>query len=106
MTESDANLKSYFDRAVRILTEIGELNTDLKELLKAAKGDGYEPGHIRKLATLEAADAVDEYARKRAMLDTYAASIGIQLEMPLGNVARVTETLARDGVTVKVGGAH
>jgi uncharacterized protein (UPF0335 family) len=72
---TDAKLKSYVERIDRLMTTLDETREDIAEVIKEAKGDGYIPKTLRKVATRYHADP-QKIATEDALLETYEAALG------------------------------
>lgn len=79
-TNTDEKLKNYHERAVNLCKHIASMQADLKEVISAAKENGYDGPSMRKLAKMVADDNVGEYARRQRTLDDYAVQLGIDFE--------------------------
>jgi len=75
-SNSGEALRQHVERIERVNAEIHGLKLDRKELLAAAKSDGFDTKIIRKLISLR---LKDEQKRKEenALLATYAAALGL-----------------------------
>lgn len=72
---TDAKLKAYVERIDRLMTVVDEAREDIGEVVKEAKGDGYIPKTLRKVATRYHADP-EKIATEDALLETYEAALG------------------------------
>ena len=72
---TDAKLKSYVERIDRVMTEMDEARAFIANIIKDAKGDGYIPKTLRKVATRYHADP-SKIATEDALLETYEAALG------------------------------
>jgi uncharacterized protein (UPF0335 family) len=71
-------LKAYAERVERINEEIAALMADRKEIFAEAKGNGFDTKTLRHCIKLRAMDA-DKLAEQQALIETYAAALGITL---------------------------
>jgi uncharacterized protein (UPF0335 family) len=72
---TDSRLKSYVERIDRLMTVADDARKDIGEIVKEAKGDGYIPKTLRKVATRFHADP-NKIATEDALLETYEAALG------------------------------
>ncbi len=84
--QSDAQrkLKHVVDRIERLEGERKDRAEDIKGLLAEAKSAGLEPKIIRKLLALRKKDK-EEREEEQALIDTYAAALGMLDGTPMGS---------------------
>ena len=71
----DDKLKSFIERLER-LSEIKNINFDIKEVFSEAKSCGYDTTIMRKILALRKMD-VDERLEQETLLKTYKNALGI-----------------------------
>jgi uncharacterized protein (UPF0335 family) len=69
-------LRAFMDRIARLEEEITALREDVKEVYAEAKGVGFDPKIMRKLARLEKMD-VEKRREQDELLDLYKSAIGM-----------------------------
>ena len=69
-------LRAFMDRIARLEEEAAALREDIKEVYAEAKGIGFDPKIMRKLARLEKMDA-EKRREQDELLDLYKAAIGM-----------------------------
>ncbi len=75
-------LLSFIERVERLETERDALSQDIREVFSEAKAVGFEVKIMRKLLKLRRIDT-QKRAEEQALLETYAAAIGMQYALPL-----------------------
>lgn len=74
---TNGQLKAIVDRIENINAQIAELNDDVKEIYKEARGTGFNPKIIRKIISVR--KKKEDAARAEAeLMERYAAEIGMQ----------------------------
>lgn len=79
---SQQRLLSFIERVERLEAERDALSQDIREVFSEAKAVGFEVKIMRKLLKLRKIDS-QKRAEEQALLETYAAAIGMQYAMPL-----------------------
>jgi uncharacterized protein (UPF0335 family) len=69
-------LLSILQRIERLETERADLNADIREVYREAKGIGFEPKIIRMLVKLRRMEASDRQEQD-ALLESYKSAIGM-----------------------------
>lgn len=72
---NDDRLKSFVERAERLMVDKENVAADIRELFKEAKGTGYDPKIMRQLIKLRAMDASDRQEQEE-LLQSYADAVG------------------------------
>jgi len=91
-----ARLRSFVERIERLEAEKAELAEDIREVLKEAKGEGFERKLLRKLVA-ERRLSPQERAEQEQLLDTYRHALGMYASTPLGKAALRFAEAVRDG---------
>lgn len=74
---SGDRIKSFIERAEKLLEERKAIQQDIGDVFHEAKGVGYDVKTMRKLITVRAMDQADR-AEQETLLDTYAHAIGME----------------------------
>lgn len=72
---TDLRLKSFIERAERINVDRENVATDMKELMKEAKGAGFDTKIIRQVIRLRKMPKADRQEQE-ALISTYLAAVG------------------------------
>lgn len=72
----DERLKSYFDRIETLEEEIKELKTDVSDIYKEAKGNGYDPKAMRAVLRLKKMNKA-EREELDYLTDAYSITAGL-----------------------------
>lgn len=75
---NEGELRSFVERIERIQSEIDDMNADKASVFKEAKGVGYDTAAIRQIIKIRNADQ-DKRQHANAMLELYAAALGVSL---------------------------
>jgi uncharacterized protein (UPF0335 family) len=70
-------LRSFVERAERLIDERGNINEDIKGVLAEAKAVGFDVKIIRKAIKLRAMDQAKR-AEEEALLELYCAALGLE----------------------------
>jgi uncharacterized protein (UPF0335 family) len=73
---SNAQLKSIVERIERIEEEITESRSDVSDIYKEAKGNGYDVPALKAIVRARREDAEKRQARE-AQIDIYRSALGI-----------------------------
>jgi uncharacterized protein (UPF0335 family) len=84
--DEKAALKAFAERIEHVNEEIAELNSDRKSIYQEAKTRGFSTKALRQVIRERAQDAT-ERADYQAVLDSYRLSLGILVDLPLGQAA-------------------
>ena len=76
MTDTNAELLSFIERAEQLAAEKRDIADQEKELMAEAKGRGYDPKIMRKVIALRKRKP-DEIAEEEAVLDMYRRAVGM-----------------------------
>lgn len=71
------HLKAFIARIERLEEEKASIAGDIKEVYAEAKGNGFDPKIMRHIVRLRKMDR-DDYAEQQALIDLYAAAVGLQ----------------------------
>lgn len=71
-------LKQFIERYEQLESEKKDVNDQQKELMSEAKGRGYDTKVMKKLISLRKRTK-DEIAEENAILDMYAAALGMDI---------------------------
>lgn len=76
---TNGQLKSYVERFVHLAEQAAELREDTAELSKEAKGNGFDPAAIKKIAKehMETAEKRTKREHAEAVIDTYRTALGM-----------------------------
>lgn len=70
-------LKQFVERIERLNDDISLLREDIKEVFAEAKGRGYDTKTLRKIVAIRKKD-IDKLKEEQALLDIYAAALGME----------------------------
>lgn len=79
-------LRLFIERAERVMSEIKDLQADLKDVFAEAKGSGFDTKTMKAIIKLRGMD-VQTRREQEALLDTYKAALGMLDGTPLGHWA-------------------
>jgi len=79
-------IKSIVERVERMEEEKLAITTDISEIYKEAKGNGFDTKIIKKIVAMRKKDA-NKLAEEQAIMDTYMAALGMLADTPLGQAA-------------------
>lgn len=82
-------LLSLIQRIERLEEDRTNIGADIREVYSEAKGIGFDPKIIRQLVNLRKMEASDRQEQE-ALLESYAAAIGMLVGTPLGDAAMRT----------------
>jgi uncharacterized protein (UPF0335 family) len=68
-------LVSIIERVERLVDQVDDLKTDIKEVYAEAKGNGYETAAIRKVIKIRRADKL-KLQQEQAIVDLYLNVVG------------------------------
>lgn len=68
-------LRSYVERCERLIEDRNAVNTDIKEVLTEAKGNGFDTKIIRKAIQIRSKDKAKRQ-EEEALLDLYLLALG------------------------------
>lgn len=94
---SDQDTKALGERINRLMDQIEDGKSDLKDLYTEAKSNGHDTGALKKAIARQREDA-DKRAKRIAleeMVETYTAALGGLRDLPLGRAA--IENITRAG---------
>lgn len=83
---TDDRLRLLIERIERLAEEAKGIADDIKHVYAEAKAVGYDASIIRKVVKLRKMTPEDR-AEAEAMLETYLAALGMQIELPLAAAA-------------------
>ena len=86
MNDHNGQLKSIVERIERLAEEKDGIASDISDLFKEAKGNGYDVPALRALIKLRKEDA-NKRAERETILETYMAALGMLSDLPLGKAA-------------------
>lgn len=72
-------LKSIIERVEKLMEERAGIQSDIRDIMAEAKGNGYIPAAIRAIIKLRAKDAA-EREEEEHILDTYKRALGLMPE--------------------------
>lgn len=78
-TESDERLRLLIERIERLEEEKKGIGEDIKDVYAEAKATGYDPAIMRKVIKLRKMKP-DDRAEAAALLETYCASLGMDVQ--------------------------
>jgi uncharacterized protein (UPF0335 family) len=84
--EAAERLRAYIERAETLMTEIGLLKDDLKEVFSEAKTVGFNPKIMKVMIKERAVDPAERLAWHE-ICDQYRAALGMLEGTPLGEAA-------------------
>lgn len=76
-------IKAIIERVEKMEEEKLAITTDISEIYKEAKSNGFDVKILRKIVSLRKKDA-DKLAVEEAIMDTYMAALGMLADTPLG----------------------
>lgn len=79
-------LKSIVERIERLESEKNDINSDISDVYKEAKGNGYDVKVLRKVVALRRRD-IDERREEEAILDLYLQAVGENRDTPAPSAA-------------------
>lgn len=74
-TVSVDRLRSFVERVERLREDAKGISHDIAEVMKEAKGEGYDCATIRDIVKLR---DMDDYSHKLGLLQTYAVALGMK----------------------------
>ena len=77
-TDPTGQLRAFVERLERMDDEIAVLKLDRAEILKEAKGAGYDTKAIRRIVALRKVDP-EELAEQKAILELYGAALNMDV---------------------------
>jgi len=86
MNDHNGQLKAIVERIERLAEEKDGIASDISDLFKEAKGNGYDVPALRALIKLRKEDA-NKRAERETILETYMAALGMLSDLPLGKAA-------------------
>lgn len=75
-TVSAEHLRSFVERAERLNAEKDGINSDLSDLFKEMKGEGFDAKAVKKLIAIRRRDAA-QVQEEEAILDMYKSALGM-----------------------------
>lgn len=99
-----AQLKSYIERAEHLHEERDSLASDLSDLYREAKGNGYDVTALKAVLKYRRQDPT-ERAEHESVVETYMRALGMVLSDPGVGTEPATRTRVRGGVSEKAEGA-
>ena len=79
-------IKAIVERIEKMEEEKLAITTDISEIYKEAKSNGFDTKVLRKIVALRKKDA-DKLAEEEAIMETYMAALGMLADTPLGQAA-------------------
>jgi len=79
-------IKSIVERVERMEEEKLAITTDISEIYKEAKANGFDTKIIKKIVAMRKKDA-NKLAEEQAIMDVYMAALGMLADTPLGQAA-------------------
>lgn len=79
-------IKAIVERIEKMEEEKKAITTDISEIYKEAKSNGFDVKVLRKIVALRKKDA-DKLAEEEAIMETYMAALGMLADTPLGQSA-------------------
>jgi uncharacterized protein (UPF0335 family) len=79
-------IKSIVERVERMEEEKLAITTDISEIYKEAKANGFDTKIIKKIVAMRKKDA-NKLAEEQAIMDVYMAALGMLADTPLGQSA-------------------
>jgi uncharacterized protein (UPF0335 family) len=86
MNDHNGQLKAIVERIERLAEEKDGIASDISDLFKEAKGNGYDVPALRALIKLRKEDA-NKRAERETILETYMTALGMLSDLPLGKAA-------------------
>ena len=84
---SDGKLRSFVDRLKRLEDDKANLMEDMREVIKEAKGEGYDGPTLRRIVRFERMDQ-NKRREQRDLLEAYLSALGDFADTPLGEAGR------------------
>jgi uncharacterized protein (UPF0335 family) len=79
-------IKTIVERVERMEEEKLAITTDISEIYKEAKSNGFDSKIIKKIVAMRKKDA-DKLAEEQAIMDLYLSALGMLADTPLGQAA-------------------
>lgn len=79
-------IRAIVERIEKMEEEKRAITTDISEIYKEAKSNGFDVKILRKIVALRKKDA-DKLAEEEAITETYMAALGMLADTPLGQSA-------------------
>ena len=79
-------IKAFIERVEKMEEEKAAIATDISEIYKEAKSNGFDVKIIRKIVAMRKKDA-NKLAEEQAIMDTYLAALGMLADTPLGQAS-------------------
>jgi uncharacterized protein (UPF0335 family) len=79
-------IKTIIERIEKMEEEKAAIATDISEIYKEAKSNGFDTKIIKKIVAMRKKDA-DKLAEEQAIMDTYLAALGMLADTPLGQAS-------------------
>ena len=76
-------IKTIVDRIERMEEEKREITTDISEIYKEAKANGFDSKIIKKIVAIRKKEP-NKLAEEQAIMDVYMAALGMLADTPLG----------------------
>ena len=86
-------LRSFVERIERLEEEKAAIATDISEIYREAKGNGFDTKTLRKVIQLRKLEA-HERAEQEALLELYMGALGMLSGTPLADAALKREGMA------------
>lgn len=86
-------LRSFVERIERLEEEKAAIATDISEIYREAKGNGFDVKTLRKVIQLRRLEP-NEHAEQQALLELYMGALGMLTGTPLGDAALRREVAA------------
>jgi len=84
-----ARLKSFVERIERLEDEKTNISSDITEVYKEAKSEGFDCKIMKKVIALRKLDSEDRFYQEE-MIDNYLMNLGMQLENPQTDMFKET----------------
>lgn len=79
-------IRTIVERIEKMEEEKLAITTDISEIYKEAKSNGFDVKTLRKIVALRKKDA-DKLAEEEAIMDVYMAALGMLADTPLGQAS-------------------
>lgn len=79
-------IKTIVERIEKMEEEKAAITTDISEIYKEAKSNGFDTKIIKKIVAMRKKDA-NKLAEEQAIMDTYLAALGMLADTPLGQAS-------------------
>lgn len=79
-------IKAIVERIEKMEEEKLAITTDISEIYKEAKSNGFDVKMLRKIVALRKKDP-NKLAEEQAIMETYMAALGMLADTPLGQAA-------------------